>query len=166
LRRLIDILVAYAIIGGLIALAVRLKGEPPPDLAGHALAVDGDTLYLAGERLRLVGIDAPELEQSCDRDGRAMACGREAREALKAMLAKPITCRGLGRDVYGRRLVRCSTDDGELAPRLVAAGEALAEGCCRAEEAQARTARRGIWAGSFERPDAWRRRHPHPDWPS
>jgi endonuclease YncB( thermonuclease family) len=163
LRRLIDILVAYAVIGALIALAVRLKGEPPPDLVGHALAIDGDTLFLSGERLRLIGIDAPELEQSCDRDGHAAPCGREARDALRAMLADPVTCRGLGRDVYGRRLVRCSTAGGEIAPRLVAAGKALAEGCCRAEEAAARAAGRGVWAGTFERPDQWRRRHPHAD---
>ena len=160
MRRLIDILFAYAVLGGLIVLAIRLTGEPGPSLSGQAFVVDGDTLILAGERLRLRGIDAPELAQSCAVEGRAVACGRKARDALRAMVAYPVTCSGNGHDVYGRRLVACRTNEGDVGARLVAAGEAVADGCCRNEEAAARRARRGLWAGTFEQPADWRRSHP------
>jgi endonuclease YncB( thermonuclease family) len=163
LRRLIDILFASALIGGLIVLAVRLNGPPAPSLTGRPIIVDGDTLVLDGERLRLAGIDAPELEQNCEADGRTQPCGRIARDALRALAADSVACSGQGHDIYGRRLVRCATGAGDVGARLVETGQAVAEGCCRTEEAAARAAGRGIWAGRFERPSDWRREHPRTD---
>jgi endonuclease YncB( thermonuclease family) len=163
LRRLADTLFAYALIGALIALAAHLMQPAPAIVSGRPVVIDGDTIILEGEHMRLIGIDAPELAQACDEDGRTIACGRRARRALETIAQAPFDCRGGGHDIYGRRLVSCSAAGRDVASRLVADGQAVAEGCCRAEEAEARAQRRGIWAGSFERPADWRREHPRPD---
>jgi endonuclease YncB( thermonuclease family) len=42
---------------------------------------------------------------------------------------------------------------------MVAEGLAVAFGAYKSEEAQARSARRGLWASEFERPQDWRRRN-------
>jgi len=53
---------------------------------GAASASDGDSLRLDGKRIRIEGIDAPELDQSCERDGETWDCGRQARERLRALI--------------------------------------------------------------------------------
>ncbi len=132
-----------------------------PAVSGRAVAIDGDSLRLDGRELRLEGIDAPELAQGCEADSRPVACGREARAALAALLAGgEIACR-LGReDRYGRPLARCTRDGRDIAAAMVERGLALAYGDYETQELAARQARRGLWAGSFERPEDWRRRHP------
>jgi endonuclease YncB( thermonuclease family) len=161
-RRLFDALTAYAILAAVIVVAVKLNaGAPAPTVrVGMARVVDGDTLVLEGERLRLQGIDAPELDQTCEVDGQALACGRGARDALARLVGGNLTCAGSRHDQYGRRLVTCNAGRGDIGARLVLDGQAVAYGCCEREEAMARAARRGIWAGHFDRPEDWRHAHP------
>ncbi|MCP4740093.1 MAG: thermonuclease family protein [Bosea sp.] len=141
-------------------LQYRLGGGR--DLAGAAEAIDGDSLRLLGEELRLEGIDAPEYRQTCrDRNGGEVACGRQARRALAAMLALGnVSCTVSRPDRYGRGLARCRQGDAEINAALVSQGHAVSYGAYQAEEAEAKAAGRGIWATSFERPEAWRRSHP------
>ena len=50
------------------------------DVTGQARVIDGDTIEVAGERIRLHGIDAPESGQRCRRLGHAQVwlyCGRQ-----------------------------------------------------------------------------------------
>ncbi|MDQ0471019.1 thermonuclease family protein [Labrys wisconsinensis] len=157
LRRFLDMVAAYALVVLLIVIAIKLTRGTAPVFEGRAYVIDGDTLALGSERLRLVGIDAPELGQSCEAGGIAVPCGRRAREALRALVTAGVRCEGHGRDVYHRVLATCTAGAGDLGARMVADGQAVADGCCWAEEAAARRARRGIWAGAFERPAAWRR---------
>lgn len=157
MRRLFDLVAAYALIGLLLAAAVHFARDPARDIAGPAYAIDGDTLWMQGERLRLIGMDAPEIDQTCDVGGSEVPCGKTARDGLRAMVRPDLACTATGRDRYERPLVRCRTQDGDIAARMVAAGLAVADGCCRAEEAAARARRAGIWAGRFERPSDWRR---------
>jgi endonuclease YncB( thermonuclease family) len=132
------------------------------DLAGAAEAIDGDSIRLLGEELRLDGIDAPEYRQTCrDRAGGEVACGRQARRALAAMLALGnVNCMISRADRYGRGLARCRQGDAEINAALVRQGHAVSYGAYQAEEAEAKAAGRGIWATSFERPESWRRSHP------
>jgi endonuclease YncB( thermonuclease family) len=159
LRGPLDILLAYALIAGLIAAAVQLLGREVPETTGAAIAIDGDTLFRSGERMRLLGLDAPELGQTCTVDALPVPCGRRAREALAALVKDGVSCRSRSRDGYGRALVTCRTTVGDLSEQMVALGEAVAAGCCRTQEVEARRARRGLWAGSFDRPADWRRAH-------
>ena len=77
-----------SILGGAVGLALVhlvLPGDSGGELSGRAVIVDGDTLRLGGERIRLKGMDAPELAQSCTgADGRSWPCGQQAKAALGA----------------------------------------------------------------------------------
>lgn len=132
-------------------------------IAGPAHIIDADTLDIAGTRLRLAGVDAVELHQRCiTRDGAPWPCGERARAALATLIAdQAVSCRTQGADVYRRQLARCYLGRRDLNRWLVAHGWAVAYGRDAAlfvgAEAQARRARRGVWAGQFQAPCAQRR---------
>ena len=79
------------------------------DVTGKPRVIDGDTIEIAGERIRLHGIDAPETKQSCtDMDGREWRCGQDATFALANLIGDHwITCKGGTRDRYGRLIAVC-----------------------------------------------------------
>jgi len=132
-------------------------------LNGVARVIDGDTLELQGERVRLHGIDAPETHQRCrDPHGQWYACGQQATARLRSGIGnRPVTCTVSTRDRYGRVIGVCHADGVDLNARLVREGLALAyrrySSDYIAEEAQARAGRHGVWAGSFVAPWDWRK---------
>lgn len=127
---------------------------------GAAIINDGDTLTLAGQRIRLEGIDAPEYNQTCTRATGAWPCGRDARKALAAMAAKgAVRCSGWQNDKYGRLLGSCTVGATDINRAMVASGWAVSYGSYLAEEVAARKAALGIWQGEFIRPAEWRRTH-------
>jgi endonuclease YncB( thermonuclease family) len=161
--RPVDFVVAIGIIG-LLAIAgavLQYRLGPARTLLGAAQAIDGDSLRLSGEELRLEGLDAPEYRQSCtDQAGRQVDCGRAARRALQALLARGlVTCEISKIDRYGRGLARCRQGETDINATLVRDGQAVAYGDYRSEEAEAKAAGRGLWALTFERPETWRRGH-------
>jgi endonuclease YncB( thermonuclease family) len=96
------------------------------DVAGPASVIDGDTVVVAGERIRLQGIDAPELHQMCTAYGQPWACGRTSAEWLKEQLnGREIECVGHARDRYGRLLAVCYVGGEDLNERIVREGWAL-----------------------------------------
>jgi endonuclease YncB( thermonuclease family) len=136
-------------------------------LTGRARAVDGDSIDIAGARVRLLGIDAPELHQSCrDAAGDDYACGRDAARALADLVrGRTVTCTPLDHDRYDRDVVRCRADGRDLGEAMVRMGHAVelarfSAGAYAEAQREARAARRGIWAGRFEEPAEWRRRNP------
>ncbi|WDZ78544.1 thermonuclease family protein [Ensifer adhaerens] len=131
---------------------------------GAASVSDGDSLRLGGKRIRIEGIDAPELDQSCVRDDEAWDCGRQARDRLREQVsAGDVRCRFHGRDRYGRDLGTCEAGGRDVGREMVLSGYAVSYGRYQAEEAQAEKERRGIWAGTFTTPQEWRRTNGHPD---
>jgi endonuclease YncB( thermonuclease family) len=126
-------------------------------------AIDGDSLRADGEEIRLLGIDAPELRQTCrDQRGKNWSCGRDARDQLRRILARgKVRCASAEKDRYGRSLARCSASGVlDIGDALVRDGFALdfMQGGYGAAEGEARRARRGIWRGEFERPANYRER--------
>jgi endonuclease YncB( thermonuclease family) len=131
-------------------------------LTGRARVVDGDTLELNGERLRLMGIDAPEKRQTCERDdGRTWKCGKWVSKELADLLAaSTIKCSGDQRDDYDRLLVKCYLEKTDLSALLVSRGMALAYREYSIDyvndEKGASFQGIGIWSGSFQRPKSFR----------
>lgn len=102
----------FSAVVGLLFVAAVACGERHEGFR----VIDGDTVEDAGgDRLRLEGIDAPEMPGHC-RPGRACVPGDPfaAREALRGVLARPgAFCVGFRRDFYHRLLVRCWTGQGD-----------------------------------------------------
>ena len=104
-------------------IVLIFAGVAQADVRGAARVIDGDTIEVAGVHVRLYGIDAPELRQSCG----AWECGYWARDELARLIgARPVICRGADSDRYGRLLARCDAGQGDLGAALVGAGAAFA----------------------------------------
>jgi endonuclease YncB( thermonuclease family) len=163
LRLIRDGVTAFALLVLLALIAAKINDRATIQRVGAFHAADGDSLTLGQERFRLEGIDAPELNQSCERAGKAWACGRVAREALQEMvLASGTRCQGDRRDRYDRLLVVCrSGTGGDINAGMVRRGMAVSYGGYGKEEAEARGAKAGLWAGTFERPRDVRDRARH-----
>lgn len=152
-----DWLLAAAIVVLLANLAIGIDHSGRQDLSGRATVADGDTLTVNGVRIRLKGIDAPELDQLCRRGEETYACGRASRSHLVQLIGGArVTCSNQGRDRYGRVLGVCEAGGRELNRAMVESGWAVAYGGYTAEEMRARAAPAGLWQGAFDRPLAWR----------
>ncbi len=152
---------AYRLILG---LALFLIGAPAnADITGPARVIDGDTIEIAGERIRLHGIDAPEAKQTCQDDyDKEWDCGQEATFALAKMVGNlTVTCKGNQRDKYGRLIAVCFVGNQNLNAELVRQGWALAYRRYSMDyvddEKAARVALKGLWNGVFVPPWEWRR---------
>jgi len=144
------------------AQADRIVGRP--DVA------DGDTLVFAQAEVDLIGIDAPELTQTCGGAGAPWNCGLEARWALINRIGRNwVTCVPRSQRAAGAPRARCylaGVGQLDIAEWLVAEGWALVEGeggeRYLSQEAAAQTARKGLWRGAFVAPWDWRRAHSRP----
>lgn len=156
-------LLAVLILGAVAVLAVVLD-QPLPPLAGTARASDGDSLRIGDTRIRLLGLDAPELAQSCTGDdGTSWPCGQVARSRMSELLASgPLDCRPEDRDQYDRLLAVCRVDGQDIAAVMVGEGLAISSGGYWNEEAKARREGLGIWSGGFDLPADWRRDQARP----
>lgn len=148
----------------LVVAALVIERVVPP-LDGAVRVADGDSFELGGERVRLEGIDAPELHQSCGRPEAQWACGERARAAMQKVVADAgkngVTCRPVDGDRYGRAVSVCEAAGRDLGALMVSEGWAVATAFAyRDEEAAARVAKRGIWSGPFEMPADFRAREP------
>ncbi|MDX6807126.1 thermonuclease family protein [Terrihabitans rhizophilus] len=141
------------------------------DIVGRASTVDGDTIEIHGQRIRLWGVDAPEAGQSCaglqDRNHavqRSWRCGKAAADTLDDMLAsaRPTSCEAVDTDRYGRTVARCAAGGRDVARMMVEKGLAVdypqySKGAYADAEREAKAARRGMWAGTFVMPWDWRK---------
>jgi endonuclease YncB( thermonuclease family) len=153
-----DAVTAFGLLGLIALFATMLNNRPQPVLSGGFNVIDGDSLSRGDGRLRLLGIDAPEYRQQCDRGGVPWQCGHEARTLLVKLLQDgSAECRGSERDRYDRLLVTCKENGIDINAEMVKRGMAVSFGNYRNEEAAARSAKAGMWAGNFERPQDYRR---------
>lgn len=134
-----------------------------PTVVGVASVIDGDTLEIRGERIRLYGVDAFESGQRCrDKDQTRIRCGRLSAMALDALVSgRLLTCTEIDRDRYDRMVARCATNQTpDLSAALVDQGWALAYRRYSqryvSQEENARAQARGAWAGAFDDPAEWR----------
>ena len=130
-------------------------------LRGPARVIDGDTLDVAGRRVRLEGIDAPEIRQECRKlrqPGGVWRAGREAARTLARWVHdREVVCQRTGLGRYGRILGRCHAGGRELNAAMIRHGLAWAfrkySQSYVLDERFARNRQRGVWAASCE--PAW-----------
>jgi endonuclease YncB( thermonuclease family) len=135
-----------------------------PLLVGIASVIDGDTLEIHGQRIRIWGVDAPESRQVCELDEEPWRCGTAAANALDEWIAgRTVSCEQVDTDRYKRVVAKCSIGADSLNEWLVREGWALdytqySKGAFAPAQEDAATRGVGIWAGQFQKPWEWRKR--------
>ena len=124
--------------------------------------VDGDTIYLDGEKIRFTGIDTPELKQTCSKDGVKNLCGEIAKQILiKKIGNNSVECITEGKDKYKRILAECFVNNKSLSSYLVRSGYAFAYRRYSKkfikDENYARANQLGMWSMKFEYPWDYRK---------
>lgn len=130
-------------------------------LRGTANVSDGDSLSVSGIRVRLLGIDAPELDQTCTDSTIAIPCGELAKQQLQSMIDQSsVSCSGQATDAYGRLVAVCRIGGVDLGQAMVEAGWAVAyrkhSEAYAAPEVRARAMKAGIWRWGFQMPEDYR----------
>lgn len=160
---------AWGLAAAILAAVVAVVGPCPiRDDSGRTMwrvevVHDGDTVTCLDEsgrrqKVRLTGIDAPELDQPH---------GRASRDALRGKIGSVVRVEEQGRDQHGRLLGKLFVGDRDINLEMVADGHAWAfAGFSRdgpLDEAQdaAQKARKGLWADPAAiAPSRWRDAHP------
>ncbi len=134
-------------------------------IVGIASVIDGDTIEIHGQRVRLFGIDAPESNQLCIRPtGQGWRCGQQASFALADRIGRAtVSCQPHDLDRYGRVVAVCFKGSEDLNRWMVANGWAVAFRRYSLDyvpdEAAARRSQVNIWSGAFDMPWDWRAQH-------
>lgn len=153
---------ARAIAVGLTLLVTSSVVHAQLVVSGLGRAKDGDSLTVNEKEIRLFGIDAPEFNQTCQRDGLSWACGVKAAQQLSALVSgKTVRCEQVGTDQYGRMLARCRAGAVDVNRTMVGLGFAMAYRRYSSDyvpdEERAKANRRGLWSGEFDNPSSYRR---------
>jgi endonuclease YncB( thermonuclease family) len=145
------------ILGAIFAAGMAVAG---PD--GRIAVVDGDTIRVGGETVRLFGVDAPELDQTCRRPGgEVWRCGDWARGEVRRIFdGRRASCDPVDVDQYGRTVAICSVDGYDVGGTLVANGYARAylrySDLYLETEKAAVVAGRGIFGSDMAAPEDYR----------
>jgi len=126
--------------------------------------IDGDSLAIGTLRIRLQGIDAPELKQECIniKSKKAYRCGEVAREYLIQLINhQAIECTNEGLDRYQRQISYCYIGEFNLNRAMIISGNAVAyskyDKSFVKEEQAAKLNKVGVWASRFKSPKQFRK---------
>ena len=144
------------------------------EIYGLPKIIDGDTVHINNKKIRLEGIDAPEIKQQCKKPflkisvivgfqfNKDYSCGVLAKKNLIDKIGNSkIKCITSSKDRYKRFIATCYKDKINLNKWMVRRGNAIAykrysKDYVRDEE-YAKENKLGIWKGSFEIPEKWRK---------
>ena len=155
-------MILHGAIGLLLALFVATNAVAQDRITGVASVIDGDTIEIHSQRIRLFGIDAPESSQLCVRStGERWRCGQQGSFALADRIGRAtVSCQPRDLDRYGRIVAVCFKGNEDLSCWMVTNGWAVAFRRYSieyvADEDAARQSRINIWSGDFEMPWEWR----------
>ena len=166
--RLPLLLLTAAFLGAPSLVQAQSQYDPWQTVEGPAGAVTGDTVVVGGSNVRLYGIDAPELGQTCyTRSRQPYDCGAMARDFLdRALTDRTISCTLYAQALEGHQVGRCSAGSTDIGLFVVGNGWAFAaRGLSnRYDGAEARAQARGVgvWSGRAVRPWIWRQQQEEP----
>ena len=131
---------------------------------GKAKVIDGDTIHIKKNKIRLHAIDAPETNQTCNKKSKVWNCGLESTKFLKELIGNnKIECITQGKDRYNRFIGICYKDNLDLNSEMVLNGWAIAYRYYSKdyveEEEEAKRDKKGIWIGDFEDPYLFRKKN-------
>jgi len=93
--------------------------------ASQCYVIDGDTIRCGAERIRLLGIDAPELHGCPPNRVCAPGDGQASKRSLQAMMGGRISVQRVGHDRYGRTLAQVYVDGRNVACEQIRRGQAV-----------------------------------------
>ena len=144
------------------------------EIIGIPRIVDGDTVHINEYKIRLEGIDAPEMRQQCKKKKLKISsiigysfyknynCGEVSKEKLEVKVnGSKIKCISTTKDRYKRYLAKCFKDKINLNRWMVRNGHAVAYRRYSKEYVQdedfAKENKLGLWQGKFLYPEKWRK---------
>lgn len=105
--------------------ALTIAPRPMPLCRGSLrfnCVVDGDTVWIDGEKIRILHRDAPEVKGACTRESRIAA--EATRHLIGIVSSQPLAIMREGKGKYGRTLARIVTPDGDAGQLLIGTGTA------------------------------------------
>lgn len=171
------VIVGAAVYFNRASSAPEFPPRPSPTLKGKkefpkiksftstATVHDGDTIdvLIDGKKwgVRIWGIDAPELKQTCTKDFKEVACGAMALNEMAAIINKrSVSCEFKARS-YNRIVAKCFAGDTDIGRELIRRGYAFNYGqyskdAYKADETYAKGAKLGLWTMTWLTPECWR----------
>ena len=131
-------------------------------IQGKAKIIDGDTIHIGKNKIRLYGIDAPEINQTCTIEKIIWECGIDSSQALKSIISeKEVQCEIVDIDRYKRFVAKCFLKNINLNQYMVQNGWAVAyryysDDFINDEEIAEKN-KVGIWQGKFQDPYLFRK---------
>ena len=131
---------------------------------GKPRIIDGDTIHIKSNKIRLHGIDAPETKQTCKIDNEEWYCGKQSTKELKKLINKQnVECVINDVDVYYRYIAICYIDEININQWMVKNGWAIAYRYYSKdyinEEEYANSNKLGIWNSIFIEPYLFRKKN-------
>ena len=150
-----------------------VKSDEPKIISGIAKVIDGDTIKIEKNKIRLFGIDAPEKKQQCQKPwltiffltlNKNYKCGENSTNKLKIKINnKFIICKSSNKDRYNRFIAECFKDKININRWMVSSGYAVAYRKYSkkfvSQENLAKKEKLGLWSGKFEMPWEWRKKN-------
>ena len=129
---------------------------------GKAKIIDGDTIHIGKNKIRLYGIDAPEINQTCAIEKIIWKCGIDSSQALESIISeKEVECEIVDIDRYKRFVAICFVKNINLSQYMVKNGWAIAYRYYSDDfindEKIAKNNKVGIWQGKFQEPYLFRK---------
>ena len=133
-------------------------------ILGQAKIIDGDTIHIKSNKIRLHGIDAPETKQTCKIDNEEWYCGKQSTKELKNLINnQKVECVTNDVDRYNRYIAVCFVNEININQWMVKNGWAIAYRYYSkdyvVEEEYANDKKLGIWKSEFIEPYAYRRQN-------
>ena len=150
-----------------------VKSDETKIISGIAKVIDGDTIKIEKNKIRLFGIDAPEKKQQCQKPwlsiffltlNKSYQCGEISTNKLKIKINnKFIICKSSNKDRYNRFIAECFKDKININRWMVSSGYAVAYRKYSkkfvSQENLAKKQKLGLWSGKFEMPWEWRKKN-------